>query len=191
MTPNPTNKRSSSKIRIPLTVAGGVLLLILVHRLTSPSEPTPEAENEYTFQPEPRQATDPPRLPSVNLGASSGALGPISGSAPAPLARAASCASLQQFANYEYDRRFRDGKLANLLRFSGFESLQPSISATGVITCSGGDYLRRSANSERTCKNVIITYDTRTNTLSHNVQYSFLEAGLTAQCSEGKLSDSR
>lgn len=191
MAPNQTDKRIPTKIKIPLMVAGGAILFVLVQRATSPDVTAPEGLNDYTFQPAPRKAIEPPRQPTINLGASSGALGPVSASAPAPSAQAASCASLQRFANFEYGRRFGDGKLADLLSFSGFESVQPSISEAGVITCSGGNYIRRSAKSERSCKNVIITYDTRTNTLSHNVQYRYLESGLVAQCTESKLSSTR
>lgn len=191
MPPNRADKRSSAKNKILLMLAGGGLLFLLVQKLTSPGAPPSDGINDYTFQPEPRQAMGESRQPALNLGASSGALGPLPASAPAPLPQAASCASLQQFANYEYSRRFRDGKLTDLLNFSGFETMQPSISEDGVITCNGGEYIRRGAKSERRCRNVIITYNTRTNTLSHNVQYRYLETGLVAQCSEEKLSASR
>lgn len=191
MAPVQANKRIPAKIKIPLVLGGVVLAFALVQKLTSPGVPPPEGMDDYTFQPEPRQTIEQPRRPTIDLGASSGALGSASSSAPAPSGRAASCASLQRFANYEYGRRFRNGKLTDLLSFSGFEAMQPSVSESGVITCSGGDYIRRGSKAERRCKNVIITYDTRSNTLSHNVQYRYLESGLVAQCSEGKLSSTR
>lgn len=157
--------------RIPVAAAAVAVGLLLL-RNTTPGVPPPGGE--FVFQPEPRQ---PIEQPQITL--------PPSSSAPAPSPQAASCAGLQRFANYEYGRRFRDGKLAELLSFSGFDARQPIVSGEGVITCSGGEYLRRSAKAERSCRNVLITYDTRANTLSHNVQYRYLESGLVAQCSEG------
>ena len=172
-------------------LAGGALLFLLVQKLTSPDVPASDGMNDYTFQPEPRQAIEQPRRASLNLGASSGALGPSFATAPASSAQAVSCAWLQQFANYEYSRRFREGKLTDLLSFSGFEAMQPSISENGAIACSGGEYIRRGTKSQRSCRNVIISYDSGSNTLSHNVQYRYLETGLVAQCSEQKLSEAR
>jgi hypothetical protein len=148
--------------------------------------------NDYTFQPAPRQSSAEARRPSIDLGASSGSLERARSSAPVPTAQAASCASLQQFANYEYARRYRDGKLAELLSFSGFEGQQVSTSAEGLLTCSGGEYTkRRGTSGSRNCRNVIISYDTSSNTLSYNVQYRYLETGLVAQCSQGTAAATR
>lgn len=153
-----------------LLAAGGALLLLLGHRALTPEPPPPA---EFQFQPVPR----PAELLPVEL--------PPSSSAPTPLAAAATCAGLQRFANYEHARGYQAGRLPELLRFSGFEAQRPTVSDAGMITCSGGEYVRRSTTAERHCRNVLITYDTRTNTLSHNVQYRYLEAGLVPQCSEG------
>lgn len=153
---------------IPL-IAGGALLLLLGHRALTPEPPSPA---EFQFQPVPRQAE---RLP-VEI--------PSSSSAPMPSAAAATCAGLQRFANYEHARGYQAGRLPELLRFSGFEAQRPTVSDAGVITCSGGEYVRRSTTAERRCRNVLITYDTRTNTLSHSVQFLYLETGLVAQCSD-------
>lgn len=186
-----SNKRNPEQVRIAALLVGGAFLILLVQKLTAPGVPPSDGMNDYTFQPEPRPAKGEDRKPAINLGVSSGALPSIPASAPAPRAQSASCSSLQQFANYEYGRRYSDGKLTDLLSFSGFEATQPSLNEEGVITCSGGEYVRMGPKSERSCKNVIITYDTRTNTLSHNVQYRYLESGLVAQCAEGRVSGSR
>jgi hypothetical protein len=172
-------------------LAVGAFFLFLIQRCTTSRTPPLDARNQYTFQPEPRQPSTEPRPPSINLGLSSGALPNAATIAPLPTPQVASCASLQQFANFEYARRFRDGKLAELLSFSGFENQQVSISGEGLLTCRGGSYIRRGANVERRCNNVVISYDTKSNTLSHNVQYRFLERGLVAECSEVSSSASR
>lgn len=152
-----------------LLISGGALLLLLGRQLMAPEVPPPA---EFQFQPVSRPAG---RLP-VDL--------PSADSAPVPSAAAATCAGLQRFANYEHARGYQAGRLPELLRFSGFEAQRPTVSDAGVIACSGGEYVRRNTTAERRCRNVLITYDTRTNTLSHNVQYSYMESGLVAQCSD-------
>lgn len=177
-------KQKNDRTWLFVLLAVGAFFMFLIQRCTTSGPPPSDVMNEYTFQPEPRQPAVEPRKPIIDLGLSSGALPGSTTSAPVPTPEAASCASLQQFANYEYARRFRDGKLAELLSFSGFENQQVFSSAEGLLTCSGGSYIRRGASVERRCNNVVISYDTKSNTLTHNVQYRFLERGLVAQCSE-------
>ncbi|MFM7360785.1 MAG: hypothetical protein ACKO25_02980 [Cyanobium sp.] len=178
-----SSKRTPEKTRIAALLAGGTFLILLVQKLTAPDVAPSDGMNDYTFQPEPRMPMSDPSKPRFDLGASSGALGPSSAPPAVPAAQAASCASLQQFANYEYARRYRDGKVADLLRFSGFEDLQPTNGGDGVITCSGGEYIQKGQKGMRSCRNVVITYNTKTNTLSYNIQCRYLESGLVAQCS--------
>jgi hypothetical protein len=147
-----------------------------VLRLLTPQVPEPGGTEDYTFQPEPRRAP-------VNLQQSSGALGSRSqGNAPAPSMQANSCRSLQQFANYEYERRYRQGKLSELMRFSGFEQAEIFITDGNKLNCAGGEFRRQGKGSERRCRNVILSYDTVTNTLTYNMQYVYLERGLQPEC---------
>jgi hypothetical protein len=159
-------------------VIGGVLLLFLILKLSTPSAPPPSEDGEYTFQPEPRPAP-------ANLGASSGLLSQSPGSTPATATEAASCASLQQFANNEYAKRYRNGKLKDLMVFRGFEPGRPSFSAGDQLSCFGGEFIRKGSSGNILCKNVILTYNIKTNTLSYNMQYAYLERGLQPECSIG------
>jgi hypothetical protein len=182
-----SSKRTSEKKWIVAMLAGSVFLILLVQKFTAPSVTPSDGLNEYTFQPEPRLPQSDPSKPKFDLGVSSGSLAPYSAAPAVPVAQAASCASLQQFANYEYARRYRDGKVSDLLRFSGFEVLQPTSGEDGVITCSGGESMQRGPQGKRNCRNAVIIYNTNTNTLSYNIQYRYLESGLVAQCSEGAV----
>jgi hypothetical protein len=157
-------------------VAGGVLALVVL-RLTSPSTPPPAPEEEYTFQPEPRR-------PPINLQQSSGGLSSRSAAAPVPSPQTANCNTLQDFANYEYEKRFRDGKVSELMVFSGFEQQEVSVSKTDTLNCSGGSFTRRGKNGSLTCDNVILSYDSRSNTLTYNLQYVYVARGLQPQCSD-------
>ena len=156
-------------------LAGGVLVFLFV-RLTSPSTPKPEAAEEYTFQPEPRRAP-------INLQESSGGLSGRGGAGTTPSAQTASCASLQDFANQEYEKRQRSGKVSDLIVFKGFERLEANLNNADVVSCSGGSMERRSDQGSLTCENVILNYNTRTNTLSYNIQYVYLARGLQPECS--------
>jgi hypothetical protein len=182
-----SGKRTPETTRIAALLAGGLFLILVVQKLTAPSVKPSDGMNEYTFQPEPRLPIPIPSQPKFDLGVSSGSLGPSSAAPAVPAAQAASCASLQQFANYEYARRFRDGKISDLLSFSGFEALQPSRGDDGVITCSGGESMQKGPQGKRNCRNAVIIYNAKTNTLSYNIQYRYLEGGLAPQCSEGAV----
>jgi hypothetical protein len=153
----------------------GAVLALLLSRLLSPQAPQNPQQDEYTFQPEPRRA-------KIDLGGSSGALNGTGTGAAAPSQDSTSCASLQQFANYEYGKRFREGKLSEQISFSNFESADVFLSDGGTLNCAGGEYVRKGKSNQRSCKNVILSYDTRTNTLTYNVQYVYLERGLQPQC---------
>jgi hypothetical protein len=155
------------------TLAGGALLF-LVLRLLTPQVPDAGGQEDYTFQPEPRR-------PPVNLQKSSGALG-NQGSVAAPSVQSSSCESLQQFANYEYERRYQQGKLSELMIFSGFERAEMFITANDTLNCTGGEFVRQGKSGERRCKNVILSYDTGSNTLAYNIQYVYLERGLQPEC---------
>lgn len=172
MTAEKRNQGKSSWVLVS-TLAGGALLFFVL-RLLTPQAPDAGGPEDYTFQPEPRR-------PPVNLQKSSGALGG-QGSAPAPSLQASSCESLQQFANYEYERRYKQGKLSELMSFSGFEKAEMFITDEDTLNCAGGAFLRKGKNSERRCKNVILSYDTGSNTLAYNIQYVYLERGLQPEC---------
>jgi hypothetical protein len=156
-------------------VLGGALLIFVILRMSTPSPPPPSPDGEYTFQPEPRR-------PRLDLGASSGVLDGRGGSAPPPSLEAGSCASLQQFANFEYAKRYREGKVNDLMSFSGFDAADVFVSDGNILNCSGGEFLRKGPGGERLCRNVILSYDTGTNTLSYNIQYVYLERGLQPEC---------
>jgi hypothetical protein len=159
-------------------ILGSAALLFLVLRLLTPKAPDAGGPEEYTFQPEPRR-------PSVNLQRSSGAL-TGQGSAPAPSFQANSCASLQQFANYEYERRYQQGKLSELMSFSGFEQTEMFITDQDTLNCAGGEFLRKGKSGDRSCRNVILSYDTGSNTLAYNIQYVYLERGLQPECASSR-----
>lgn len=159
-------------------IAGGVLALIVM-RLTSPSAPPPAPQEEYTFQPEPRR-------PPINLQQSSGGLSSRSAMAPVPSLQSANCKTLQDFANYEYEKRFREGKVSDLMVFSGFEQQEVSITKNDILTCSGGSFLRRGKNGSLTCDNAILSYDSRSNTLTYNLLYAYVARGLQPQCSDDR-----
>lgn len=156
-------------------LAGGALIFVVL-RLTSPSVPPPSSD-EYTFQPEPR------RVP-INLQESSGGLSSRSGAPASPSAESASCDTLQQFANFEYEKRHREGKASELMVFRGFERQEVSVSDKGTLNCSGGSFERRGKDGSLTCNNVILSYNSRTNTLTYNIQYVYLARGLQPQCSD-------
>ena len=156
-------------------LAGGVLVFLIV-RLTSPSAP-PAPTEEYTFQPEPRR-------PAINLQESGGGLSGRSGGPPAPSAQTPSCNTLQDFANFEYEKRHREGKVSELMVFQGFEREEVSISDKGTLNCSGGSFVRRGKNGSLTCNNVILSYNTLSNTLTYNIQYVYLARGLQPQCAD-------
>ncbi len=109
-------------------------------------------------------------------------MGGQSGNAPPPSLERGSCASLQEFANFEYAKRHREGKLSDLMTFRGFSEADVSVSAGNILNCSGGEFLRKGSTGERLCKNVILSYDTRTNTLSYTIRYNYLERGLQPEC---------
>ena len=151
---------------IVVTALAGGALVFLVVRLTSPSAP-PAPTEEYTFQPEPRR-------PAINLQESSGGLSGRSGGPPAPSAQTPSCNTLQDFANFE------------LIVFQGFEREEVSISDKGTLNCSGGSFVRRGKNGSLTCNNVILSYNTLSNTLTYNIQYVYLAHGLQPQCDDDR-----
>ena len=172
-------KRSQGKASWGLVgVVGAAALLFLVLRWLTPQAPESGGPEDYTFQPEPRR-------PPVNLQKSSGAL-TGQGSAPAPSFQSSSCASLQQFANYEYERRYQQGKLSELMSFSGFEKAEMFITDQDTVYCAGGEFLRKGKSGERRCKNVILSYDTGSNTLAYNIQYVYLERGLQPECASSR-----
>jgi hypothetical protein len=160
-------------------VLGGALLIFVVLRMATPAPPPPSQDGEYTFQPEPRR-------PKLDLGASSGVLGGQASTAPAPSLETGSCVSLQQFANFEYAKRFREGKLNDLMSFHGFEAADVFVSNGNTLNCSGGEFLRKGPGGQRVCRNVILSYDTGSNTLSYNIQYVYLERGLQPECSTSR-----
>ena len=158
-----------------LPLLGGAGLAFLIIRLFLPSVPPSSDDGEYTFQPELRR-------PKFNLGVSNGALGGLQSAAPVPSLETASCKTLQEFANYEYDKRYRKGKVADLMTFSGFDGADVFVTGRGTLNCSGGEFLRTGKRGKNTCKNIILSYDTATNTLSYNIQYLYLERGLQPEC---------
>ncbi len=160
-------------------VLGGALLIFVLLRIATPTPPPPSQDGEYTFQPEPRR-------PKLDLGASSGVLQGQGGNAPAPALESGSCASLQQFANFEYAKRYREGKVNDLITFSGFDAADVFVSGGNTLNCSGGEFLRKGREGDRSCRNVILSYDTVSNTLSYNIQYVYLERGLQPECSASR-----
>jgi hypothetical protein len=160
-------------------VLGGALVIFVILRMATPSPPPPSQDGEYTFQPEPRR-------PKLDLGVSSGALDGRGSSALAPSLEAGSCASLQQFANFEYAKRYREGKVNDLITFSGFDAGDVFLSNGNTLNCSGGEFLRKGRDGERLCRNVILSYDTGSNTLSYNIQYVYLERGLQPECTASR-----
>ena len=175
MTAEKRDPKNPSRILVA-ALAGGVLVF-LIARLTIPSAPPAGPTEEYTFQPEPRRAP-------INLQESSGGLSGRGSGGSAPSGQAASCANLQEFANYEYEKRYRSGKVSELMVFRGFERLEASLDKGETISCSGGSFVRRGNKGSLTCDNVILNYNTRTNTLSYNIQYVYLARGLQPQCSQ-------
>lgn len=174
MMANKTDQSVSWKNLVP--ALGGVSLIFLILRLATPAPPSASDDGDYTFQPEPRR-------PKINLGASSGLLTGQPLAFPAPSLETGSCESLQQFANYEYAKRHRQGKVADLMTFSGFAGAEVFVTGSSTLNCSGGEFLRKGKSGSRACKNVILSYDTASNTLSYNVQYIYLERGLQPECS--------
>lgn len=172
MTAEKRNQGKTSWVLVG-SLAGGALLFLVLRMLT-PQVPDGGSPEDYTFQPEPRR-------PPVNLQKSSGAL-VGQASAPAASVQAGSCQSLQQFANYEYERRYRQGKLSELMIFSGFEQAEGYITDEKTLNCAGGEFLRKGRSGERRCKNVILSYNTGTNILTYNIQYVYLERGLQPEC---------
>jgi hypothetical protein len=160
-------------------VLAGALLIFVVLRMSTPSPPAPSQDGEYTFQPEPRR-------PKLDLGASSGVLDGRGTSAPPPSLEAGTCASLQQFANFEYAKRYREAKVNDLMTFSGFDAADVFVSDGNTLNCSGGEFLRKGRDGERQCRNVILSYDTASNTLSYNIQYVYLERGLQPECTASR-----
>lgn len=175
MTAEKRGQKKPSWIVVTAVVGGAIAFLAL--RLTSPSAPPSNPSEEYTFQPEPR------RVP-INLQQSSGSLSGRSGGAAAPSAESANCDTLQQFANFEYEKRHREGKASDLMVFRDFEQQDITVAADGTLTCSGGAFERRGKEVTRTCNNVNLSYNSRTNTLTYNIQYIYLARGLQPQCSE-------
>lgn len=174
MTAEKRGQKKPSWIVVTALAGGAVTFLVL--RLTSPSLPPAAPSEEYTFQPEPR------RTP-INLQESSGGLSNRSGAA-SPASESANCDTLQQFANFEYEKRHRDGKVSELMIFRGFERQEISASDKGLLSCSGGSFERRGkGGTSLTCNNVILSYNSRTNTLTYNIQYVYLARGLQPQCS--------
>lgn len=159
-----------------VTALAGGAIVFLVLRLTSPSPPPVAPTEEYTFQPEPRRAP-------INLQESSGGLSNRSGSAGGPASQSANCDTLQQFANAEYEKRHRDGKVSELMIFRDFERKEINVSDQGTFSCSGGSFERRGKSGSLSCNNVILSYNSRTNTLTYNIQYVYLARGLAPQCS--------
>lgn len=177
MTAEKRGQKKPSWIVVTALVGGAVAFLAL--RLTSPSVPPPTTGDDYTFQPEPR------RVP-INLQESSGGLSSRSGGAAPPAAESANCDTLQQFANFEYEKRHREGKVSDLMVFRDFERQDVTVASDGTLTCSGGAFERRGKEVTRTCNNVILSYNSRTNTLTYNIQYVYLARGLQPQCSEAR-----
>jgi hypothetical protein len=160
-------------------VLGCALLVFVILRMATPAPPPPSEDGEYTFQPQPRR-------PKIDLGASSGILSGRGVIAPPPSLETGSCDSLQQFANFEYAKRYREGKVNDLMIFSGFNTANVFISNGNTLNCSGGEFLRKGRDGERQCRNVILSYDTGSNTLSYNIQYVYLERGLQPDCSSSR-----
>lgn len=172
-------KRGQNKpTLIAVTALAGGALVFLIARLMSPPPP-PAPTEEYTFPPEPRRAP-------INLQESSGGLSGRSGAAPAPSTQTPNCNTLQDFANFEYEKRHREGKVSELIVFQGFEREEAKISDKGTLNCSGGSFVRRGKNGSLTCKNVILSYNTLSNTLTYNIQYVYLARGLQPQCSDDR-----
>jgi hypothetical protein len=170
---NKTNPSVSWKNLAP--ALGGVSLIFLLLRLATPAPPPANHDGDYTFQPEPRR-------PKIDLGASSGMLLGQPLAAPSPSLETGSCTSLQEFANFEYAKRHRQGKVADLLSFSGFAGADVFVTGSSTLNCSGGAFLRKGKSGSRACKNVILSYDTASNTLTYNIQYVYLERGLQPEC---------